>query len=240
MRPATPKRAGKIQIECQVRQDQLEIAVKDNGRGIDPELLPRIFDVFVQAKKTGDAGLGLGLAIVKRLVAMHEGTVLAASEGLGKGSQFLVRLPLPPTPVASLPLTEDISSDVSSTAEDVEPLSIVLVEDNADLREEMKELLEEMGHSVEAAEDGEAGVELILRRRPAIAFVDIGLPLLDGCGVATRVRAELGNDRVRMVAMSGFGQAGDRQRSEAAGFDTHLVKPAEIETLQRILSLEEK
>ena len=183
---------GKIQIECQVRQDQLEIAVKDNGRGIDPELLPRIFDVFVQAKKTGDAGLGLGLAIVKRLVAMHEGTVLAASEGLGKGSEFVVRLPLPPTPAASLPLTADISSDVSSTAEDVEPLSIVLVEDNEDLREEMKELLEEMGHSVEAAEDGEAGVELILRRRPAIAFVDIGLPLLDGCGVATRVRAELG------------------------------------------------
>jgi signal transduction histidine kinase len=233
---------GAIQIACQRRQETLEIAVRDNGRGIDPALLPRIFDVFVQAKKPGDAGLGLGLAIVKRIVAMHEGTVTAASDGLGKGSEFLVRLPLPPE--ASVPVPIDVASNVSSavasTPAEAGPLNIVLVEDNADLREEMKELLEEMGHSVEAAEDGEAGVELILRRRPAIAFVDIGLPLLDGCGVATRVRAELGSDRVRMVAMSGFGQAADRQRSEAAGFDWHLVKPAEIETLQRILSLEEK
>ena len=128
----------------------------------------------------------------------------------------------------------------SSIAPEVAPLSIVLVEDNEDLREEMKELLEEMGHSVEAAEDGEAGVELILRRRPAVAFVDIGLPLLDGCGVAERVRAELGRDRLRMVAMSGFGQPSDRRRSEEAGFDSHLVKPAEIETLQKILAFEDK
>jgi CheY-like chemotaxis protein len=129
---------------------------------------------------------------------------------------------------------------VSPAPPEAAPLSIVLVEDNEDLREGMKELLEDMGHSVEAAKDGEEGVDLILRRRPAIAFVDIGLPLLDGCGVAARVRAELGGDHVRMVAMSGFGQTADRRRSEDAGFDTHLVKPPEIEALKKILSFEEK
>jgi signal transduction histidine kinase len=230
---------GKIQVSCRQSDDNLEISVKDNGRGIEPTLLPRIFDVFVQAKKPGDVGLGLGLAIVKRLVAMHEGSVTVSSDGLGNGSEFVVRLPLPlalPAVAASVSPPSEASPEPS----EVPPLSIVLVEDNADLREGMKELLEDMGHSVEAAENGEDGVELILRRRPAVAFVDIGLPLLDGCGVAARVRAELGREGVLMVAMSGFGQASDRQRSEEAGFDTHLVKPAEVETLRKILSLEGK
>jgi signal transduction histidine kinase len=226
---------GDIRVVGSRRDGTFELAIRDNGRGIDSALLPRIFDAFVQAKKPGDAGLGLGLAIVRRLVAMHEGTVTASSEGLGKGSEFLVRLPLPASEPDPVP-----SRDVSPKGSGGLPLNIVLVEDNEDLREELKELLEDMGHSVETAEDGETGVELILRRRPAVAFVDIGLPLLDGCGVAERVRAELGREGLRMVAMSGFGQPSDRRRSEEAGFDSHLVKPARIETLQKILSFEDK
>ena len=179
---ATPTRAGRSD-EGTRREGWVELAIRDNGRAIDPALLPRIFDAFVQAKKPGDAGLGLGLAIVRRLVTMHEGTVTAASEGLGKGSEFLVRLPLPASEPSLCPAWERFP-----IAPEVAPLSIVLVEDNDDLREEMKELLEEMGHSVEAAEDGETGVELI-STAAGRGFVDIGLPVLDGCGVAERVRA---------------------------------------------------
>jgi CheY-like chemotaxis protein len=116
---------------------------------------------------------------------------------------------------------------------------VALVDDNPDIREMMHELLTMWGHQVESADDGEAGVALILRLRPNVAFVDIGLPDLDGYGVAERVRKALGSDVLRMVAMTGFGRDSDRRRAREAGFDAHLVKPADIESLKKVLSFEE-
>jgi two-component system, sensor histidine kinase len=225
---------GGIQIDCVVHEKVVEVAVSDTGRGIAPDLLPRIFDMFVQGKTVGGAGLGLGLAIVKRLVEMHDGTVSVSSAGVGQGSEFRVRLPIATDAPATAALP-DPEPPLATTA--TTPLSIALVEDNEDLREGLLELLGMMGHEVQAATDGEAGAELILRLEPDVAFVDIGLPGMDGYGVAARVRSQLG-DRVRLVAMSGFGQASDVQRSREAGYHGHIVKPPDVETLRKILSPE--
>jgi signal transduction histidine kinase len=227
---------GRIQIDCALRGDAVEVAVSDTGRGIAPELLPRIFDKFVQGNKAGDGGLGLGLglAIVKRLVEMHDGSVSVSSAGVGQGSEFRVRLPV----VTDAALTEaGPEADPARPTAPIEPLAVAVVEDNKDLREGLLELLEMMGHEVEVAHDGETGAELILRRQPDVAFVDIGLPQMDGYAVAARVRAALGPHEVRLVAMTGFGQPSDLHRSRQAGFDDHILKPPNVEVLESILSL---
>jgi signal transduction histidine kinase len=224
---------GHIQIDCARRGDAVEVAVSDNGRGIAPDLLPRVFEMFVQGKATGDAGLGLGLAIVKQLVEKHDGSVSASSGGPGRGSEFRVRLPVTVNaPHVEAPLAPGAPNPAARAA----PLVIALVDDNEDLREGLRELLSMMGHDVEVAIDGEAGAELILRLEPDVAFVDIDLPRLDGYGVAARVRERLGPNRVRLIAMTGFGQRSDLQRTALAGFDQHVVKPAEVATLKKILS----
>ena len=215
---------GTILLRCQRAAPGLELIVRDSGQGIRSELLPRIFEMFVRDQKSG--GLGLGLAVVRRLVELHGGTVGVRSAGPGHGSEFVVQLPealLVAAPAGAPP------------APSVRPLRIALVEDSADIREMTQELLTMLGHSVEAAEDGEKGVELILRLRPDVALVDMGLPGLDGCAVATRVRALCGRDAVRLVAMTGFGLESDRRRAREAGFDDYLVKPADLEALLKAL-----
>jgi two-component system, sensor histidine kinase len=229
----TPE-GGAIRVGCERQEAFVEVVVADNGRGIDPDLLPRVFEMFVQAKEPGDSGLGLGLAIVRRLVTMHDGTVTVSSPGTGRGSEFRVRLRVAaPEAVGPAPQQPEAPAKVDRARQ-----LVVLVEDNEDLREGVKELIEDMGHKVEVAEDGQAGAELILRLEPDVAFVDIGLPVVDGYGVAVRVREQLGSDRVKLVAMTGFGQSSDRLRSKDAGFDTHVVKPPTVEILQGILSPE--
>jgi CheY-like chemotaxis protein len=227
---------GSIRIDCATHEDAVEVAISDTGRGIAPDLLPRIFDLFVQGRTMDGAGLGLGLAIVKRLVEMHDGTISVSSPGVGLGSEFRVRLPIATDTVAA---AVDSDPDPPALTAPARPLTIALVEDNEDLREGLVDLLSTMGHEVEAATDGETGAELILRLEPDVAFVDIGLPRMDGYGVAARVRAQLG-DRVRLVAMSGFGQASDLERSREAGYQGHIVKPPDVETLRRILSPEQR
>lgn len=230
---------GSILVKCLVdpapASRLVTIQITDNGRGIDSKLLPRVFDIFVQENSNSPGhGLGLGLTIVKRLVAMHQGTVTAASDGAGKGSTFTISLPfeplaaVPPTPPFGLPTLSGPASRA---------LRIVLVEDNEDIRDSMQELLTSLGHQVEAAGDGGSGAELILKVQPDVAIVDVGLPVLDGYQVAQRVRETLGKDRVRLVAMTGYGQESDRLRSRDAGFDAHLVKPADLDALVRILAL---
>jgi signal transduction histidine kinase len=225
---------GQIRVDCRQEGAFVDVVVADNGRGIAPELLPRVFDMFVQAKRPGDTGLGLGLSIVERLVTMHDGVVTVSSPGPDQGCEFRVRLPV--TGAESLAAAPRLAKPVAPVAED-RPLVVAVVEDNEDVRDGMKEILEELGHAVEVAADGEAGTELILRLRPHVAFVDIGLPGVDGYGVAARVRERIGADRVKLVAMTGFGQHSDRERSKEAGYDAHIVKPPTEDILRDVLSV---
>jgi signal transduction histidine kinase len=232
---------GRITLRCKKQGEQVVIEVEDNGRGIPTDLLPHIFGMFVQ-EQAGGGGLGLGLTLVERLVALHGGKVSARSPGPGKGATFRVELPFvdPSTALsAELPALDTTvfpAVDPAGAPRVDRPLVIALIDDNPDIRETMFDLLTTWGHSVQTAVDGPSGVELILRTQPDLAFVDIGLPRLDGYGVAARVRAQLGDRRTRLVAMSGFGQEADRRRSLEVGFNAHLVKPADIDAILNVLS----
>jgi signal transduction histidine kinase len=220
---------GDISVRCHATHAEAIIAVQDTGQGIAPEIIERVFDMFVQNRK-GGAGLGLGLTLVKRLVEMHGGSVSVESPGVGKGSTFTVRLPL--VERKSIPEQDgDMGVVAIATA-----LSVAVVEDDVDVREALVALLEHWGHRVFVAATGPQGVELVVKERPDVALVDIGLPDLDGYGVARQVCAALGKSRPRMLALTGMGRQWDRERALAAGFDAHLVKPASAPDLRRALT----
>jgi CheY-like chemotaxis protein len=212
------------------------LSLKDSGRGIPAEMLAHVFDSFVQVMPTLDrttGGLGLGLTLVKGLVELHGGSVSARSDGPNTGSEFVVRLPL--------------SSDAHVPGEKVKPSPrlerpkqsrrIVLVEDSEDLRDMFQEFLEGLGHEVNVARTGLEGLEKVLRLRPDVALVDIGLPGIDGYELARQVRASPGGDRVVLVALTGYGGDGARARAEGAGFDLHLTKPVDVDALPDVLAL---
>jgi two-component system, sensor histidine kinase len=229
---------GVIRYEIARDPDGLAtIKVVDNGRGIAPEFLGKVFDDFTQEDQRTGAGLGVGLSVVKQLVAMHEGEVRAESGGTGAGSEFRVRLPLIAAP--EKPVAPAQAGPKAADKNRSRPLSILLIDDNEDIRELMSALLRRWGHNVEVAPDGEEGCELALRGQPDVAFVDIGLPGMDGYGVAERLRTERRPDQLRLVAMTGFGQESDKRRAFDAGFDQHIVKPASVEALQQALSFKE-
>jgi signal transduction histidine kinase/ActR/RegA family two-component response regulator len=205
------------------------VTVRDSGVGIPADGLRRIFDLFAQLETTMDrsrGGLGIGLTLAKSLVELHGGSIQAASDGPGKGSRFLVTLPLS--------LQQGAHTCVEPRARPTRPKRIVLVEDNDDIREVFRQVLEDRGHEVHVARDGRAGLETILGKRPAVAFVDIGLPVMDGYELAREVRRRLGSG-VTLVAVTGYGQPEDRHRAREAGFDEHLTKPVEATALQRVL-----
>lgn len=229
---------GKIAITCAANKGGVEIRVSDDGRGIAKDFLPHVFDAFSQEVEQAGAGLGVGLSVVRQLVALHQGTVDAHSEGPGKGSEFVVWLPLEPGEALQPAEALRDSTPAPSGQKAQRPLSVVLIDDSEDVRELMAELLRGWGHEVEVAPDGESGSELTLQRRPDVAFVDIGLPKLDGYGVAALLRSH-GELKTRLVAMTGFGQESDKRRALEAGFDVHLVKPASIEALRAALTFEE-
>jgi signal transduction histidine kinase/DNA-binding response OmpR family regulator len=225
---------GEITLAAEVRGEQLAISVKDNGIGIPPQMLDKIFDVFVQVEPTADrsrGGLGLGLSLVRHLIQMHNGTVDVQSAGAGLGSEFTVKLPL----VAQI--TRDLEvQKVVELERPIRELSIVLIEDNADIRETLRDILELRGHTVAVAKDGYDGVKKVLAVLPDIALVDIGLPGFDGYQVADAIRrSDLGKN-IRLVALTGYGALDDRRRALDAGFDEHLVKPLSPEQLERTLS----
>jgi signal transduction histidine kinase len=205
------------------------LTVRDEGLGIPAELLPKIFEPFVQRKQAIDratGGLGLGLTVVKRLVEMHEGEVRASSaEG---GSVFSVRIPMIHTS-DSIPAPKRSGSSIIRRR-------ILIVEDNEDARESLRMLLEAHGHAVEEARDGNEGIQKLLGAKPEIALVDLGLPGLDGFSVARACRASLGGTAVYLVALTGYGQPQDRKRALEAGFDEHLVKPIDEASLLGVLS----
>jgi two-component system, sensor histidine kinase len=227
--------AGSIRVAGRVRNEAIEIEVSDNGCGISADLLPKVFDVFVQGGDGGvKHGLGLGLTIVKRLVLLHRGTVSATSGGPGKGAAFTITLPLQQESESDAQASLGVESD--KPAASGKKMSIVLVEDNPDIRESMRELLTDLGHSVHAADNGGAGADLILRVSPDVAIVDLGLPVLDGYQVARRVRSQLGANGIRLIALTGYGQESDRLKAREAGFDAHLAKPAGMDELMDALS----
>jgi signal transduction histidine kinase len=224
---------GAIDLHCELGVAALEITVRDNGPGIPSDLLPRVFDMFVQGRP-GAGGLGLGLTVARRLVEMHGGTISVSSDADRPGTAFVVRLARASLVEAALP-----PAAAAATATPGRPLRVVVVDDNEDIRESTRDLLLELGHTVEVASDGEAGLEMILRLEPDVALVDVGMPVLDGYGVAARVRARLGRERTRLVAMTGFGLEKDRRRAIESGFDAHLVKPVDAGHLMTALENEE-
>lgn len=217
-------------IRVSVRNDgpAAVLTVEDTGIGVDPHLLPRIFDLFVQGEPSGGprAGLGIGLALVRRLVEVHGGTVDAASAGRDQGTTMTVRLPRIPEPV---------SSEAPGSIPVTPRRKILVVEDNADAREMLIQLLELGGHEVQGAADGPTGLDLALRLRPDFALVDIGLPGMDGFEVARALRAQPEGRSIYLVALTGHGLAEHRAMALAAGFDAHVVKPVEMEALEAIL-----
>ena len=221
---------GHVHVAVRREGEEAVLVVKDDGLGIAPDVLPRVFDLFAQDDRTlsrSQGGLGLGLSLVRSLVQMHDGRVTARSDGPGRGSEFEVRLPgiTGPAEIAGREIEKAV----------VPQLEIVVVDDNEDGRETLQVLLESQGHRVATAEDGRRGIDLILMARPDVALVDIGLPELDGYEVARRVSAEA-DVKPFLVAMTGYGQPEDRRRALDAGFDRHLVKPVRPETLNRLLA----
>ena len=212
------------------------IRVRDDGQGIVPEVLPHVFDVFVQGPQAMDraqGGLGLGLTIVRSLVVLHGGEVSASSAGPGKGSEFVVSLP--ERSDAAPPADEVPAIRSDSTAK--EPgMRILLVDDNQDALDLLASLLREMGHEVHAADNAHDALELAARVRPELGLLDIGLPEIDGYELARRLHALEGLSQLRLIALTGYGQATDRARSRATGFTEHLVKPVTAQQIRRAIA----
>ncbi|MGE0159725.1 MAG: response regulator [Gemmatimonadales bacterium] len=225
---------GRVHLGAQVVGSSVQITVEDNGVGIDPAVLPTVFDLFVQAEHPGEqvrSGLGIGLTLVRRLVELHDGTVEATSEGPGRGSRFTVRLPLPD----AHPSTTHAAAAEPAPRNDG-PLRVLIVEDNRDAADMLSMLVSSWGHTVRVAADGLAALEVAEAFRPEAVLLDIGLPKLDGHGVARRLRAQLWSRHTLIVAITGRGQEADRQRSEEVGIDRHLLKPVDLVALRGLLS----
>src|SRR5262249_38848592 len=215
-------RNGRIGITGVIEGDEVVLRVRDSGIGIAPEVLPRVFDLFAQGDRTLDraqGGLGIGLTVVKRLVELHHGRVEAHSDGLGKGAEFVVRLP------ATVARPDDGPAPSAAEKTAAAGTRVLLGEDNLDAAESLMMLLELLGHRVRVAHDGPTALEAARANVPDVMLVDIGLPGMDGYEVAQEVRQDAALRRVVLVALTGYGRDEDRARALAAGFDYHLVKP---------------
>jgi CheY-like chemotaxis protein len=221
---------GNISVGVTVVEEEAEICVRDDGPGIPADLLPHIFEPFIQGRQSlarSDGGLGLGLSLVYNIVLLHGGSVCAEPNPDGQGVAFKVRLPL------SRP-GEPRSSGGEETA--ARPLRILLVEDSNDARRLLRQILELEGHEVIEAADGPVGLATLLEEQPDIALLDIGLPGLDGYELARRARQDERGRRVRLIALSGYGLPDDIRQADSAGFDGHLAKPVHFPDLWNILS----
>ncbi len=223
---------GRIRVRARREGAEICVAVRDSGLGIPAELLPRIFDLFTQGERTIDrsqGGLGIGLTLVKQLVEAHGGRIEAHSDGLGEGSEFVACLPaLEETTAPAEPPRAD-----AAAADRGEGRRILVVDDNEDAAELLAELFRVAGYDVQTAHDGPSALELALEFKPELAVLDIGLPVMDGIELAAKLR-ELGP--IALIALSGYGQPGDRERTSAAGFASHFVKPVNASVLIADLS----
>ncbi|MEW6763877.1 MAG: ATP-binding protein [Pseudomonadota bacterium] len=227
-------RARRVEDEA---GDAVEISVRDTGIGLAPGMQEQVFHLFFQGKRSVDraeGGLGIGLALVKNIVELHGGTVEARSDGRGKGSEFLVRLPL--HRAAHQPMPAAPHALPSAAAQPLAPRRVLLVDDNVDGAVTLGRLLGALGHTVEVCHDPVTALEIVARLRPEVALLDIGLPVLDGYQLAARIRALPEGQACRLVALTGYGQDADRARSQAAGFERHLVKPISPDEAARVVA----
>jgi len=229
----TPE-GGHVVVKLELDGDHAFVRVIDDGVGVASDRIGTIFELFAQAENAigrAQGGMGIGLALVRNLLHLHGGSIDAKSDGVGKGSEFSICFPVAiPHSIAS----PDRRQHPRGTG-DGEPRRIVIVEDNADLRELLRLKLKRLGHKVDAVGDGLSGLEKIVDVQPDLALVDIGLPGIDGYEVASRVRGTLG-DGVVLVAVSGFGQPEDKRRAIEAGFDEHITKPADVTDIENLLA----
>jgi CheY-like chemotaxis protein len=227
----TPE-SGRIQVTAWRDDGHVVLRVADTGIGMGPEVLSRIFDLFVQEERAPDSsreGLGIGLSIAKGLVELHGGTIAARSDGEGRGSEFEIRLPLATAEGPAVERTDPAREREGAGRR------VLVVDDNRDGAELLEEVFRALGHTTRLAYDGPGALEAAREFRPEIAFLDIGLPVMDGYQLARRLRAAAGQEDMRLVAVTGFGQEADRERARQAGFDEHLVKPVEIDALRLLL-----
>jgi signal transduction histidine kinase len=225
---------GSVDVSARADGGAVELRVRDDGIGMSPDLLVRVFDIFEQGARTIDraaGGLGLGLAIVKSIVTLHGGEVRAASGGPGKGSEFCVRLPLlPPRERTAAPPRPAAPARAAASRR------VLIVDDNEDGALLLDFALSKMGHTTRTAFDGPSALEAAVEFLPDVALLDIGLPAMDGYEVARRLRDLLGERTPALIALTGYGQESDRARSRAAGFDRHLVKPVDLAQFPEIFA----
>jgi signal transduction histidine kinase len=229
---------GRIELTAGSIGDHVEIRVRDNGIGIEPEVLPLVFDLFAQASQLNgrsQTGLGIGLALAKRLAEMHGGDVQASSDGPGKGSEFVVRLPRKKNDGAASAVHADVEQAPEATMS-MAARRILLADDNRDALETLARLLQLGGHEIHKAVDGVQALEAATRVRPDLVLLDIGMPGMDGYEVARRIRSQPWGRAAKLVALSGWGQESDRKRSREAGFDTHCIKPLDPQRLSMLLA----
>ncbi|WP_240788752.1 response regulator [Ramlibacter henchirensis] len=220
---------GRIEVGVLVEKDQAVVTVRDSGIGIPPERLDDVFEMFSQVESAlsrSRGGLGIGLSLTQRLVQMHGGTIRAYSEGVGRGSRFLVHLPLSKAELSETPHPPATTGQPATG-----PLRIVVADDNVDAAETLAALLSEMGHEVREVHDGEAAVQAVGSFDPHLLLLDIGMPKMTGYEACSRIRRMPGGERRVLVAVTGWGQPQDLQRSRDAGFDRHLVKPIDPQVL---------
>jgi PAS domain S-box-containing protein len=227
---------GRIDISASASEDELMLRVRDDGVGIEPELLPRVFELFVQGQQALDrarGGLGLGLAIVRSLIELHGGQVSAHSEGTGKGSEFRIYLPLAVTHRADNAAAQ---AEPPRSRASERPARLLVVDDNSDALQLLSRALRRLGHEVHEAEDAVGALAVAAMVEADVALLDIGLPLIDGYELAAHLRAVPGWQAVKLVALTGYGQLSDKERAHAAGFDEHLIKPVSLEALSCVLN----
>lgn len=226
-------RGGSIHLRVFRENGTATIAISDNGLGIPSEKLEAIFEMFGQVNQTLDrsqGGLGIGLAIVRKIVEMHGGDVRAESAGAGKGSTFTIHIPVIPRPAMTLDTKIDVEKQPS-----VDSRRVLVVDDNLDGAESLALFISVTGHSAEVAHDSTQALSAVQHRMPDVIFLDIGLPGMSGYEVARRIRSLPGGDRVRLVALTGWGTEADKQKAEEAGFSEHLTKPVDLVHVERIL-----
>ncbi len=230
--------SGLIRLEARLEADQVLIQVTDRGVGISPEKLPQMFELFAQGDRSlarSEGGLGIGLTVVKKLVEMHGGTITARSEGVGKGSEFAIRLPLVAAPTRAEPRS-GTSTSTPATGSETRKARILVVDDNVDTARGMTRLLKRIGHDISTAYSGPEAIEVARQHRPEFVLLDIGLPGMTGYEVAARLRQEESCQGAVIIAVSGYGQDEDRRRSKESGFDHHLIKPLDHDALLALLS----
>lgn len=225
-------KGGEISLSAAQDGDHIVLTVRDNGSGIPPEKLPQMFELFAQGNRTlarSEGGLGIGLTVVRSLAELHGGSIHARSGGPGQGSEFNLRLPAAKVAAPEAPAPSTAPAPVARQER------VLVVDDNEDSARAVAKLIGRQGYDVQVAYDGPSAVEMALEHQPKFVFLDIGLPGMNGYEVATRLRQDEGLKKALLVAVSGYGEEGDRRRSREAGFDQHLVKPVDPETLLALM-----